>query len=205
MLGGGESPPQPSTAQITSRKGNPPINCTHASSSRTLEAATCFPAPPPSSPNLWYARRPACPTVLSRPSETDLFLILFILCRAQIRPLSGSRHVVQRGCLHLRRPHPPRRRHPNHRTSSHPVSSFFARLVGRGMIFAPSELQADKISTIVKAANVNVESYWPGLFAKLLDTRSVDDLVLSVGSGIHIAPSRIALSCVNCFHIFVDA
>jgi large subunit ribosomal protein LP1 len=73
------------------------------------------------------------------------------------------------------------------------------------MIFAPSELQADKISTIVKAANVNVESYWPGLFAKLLDTRSVDDLVLSVGSGIHIAPSRIALSCVNCFHIFVDA
>jgi ribosomal protein L12E/L44/L45/RPP1/RPP2 len=61
------------------------------------------------------------------------------------------------------------------------------------MIFAPSELQADKISTIVKAANVNVESYWPGLFAKLLDTRSVDDLVLSVGSGMHIAASRIAL------------
>jgi hypothetical protein len=60
------------------------------------------------------------------------------------------------------------------------------------MIFAPSESQADKIATIVKAANVNVESYWPGLFAKLLDTRSVDDLILSVGSGIHIAPSRIA-------------
>jgi hypothetical protein len=87
------------------------------------------------------------------------------------------------------------------------LSSFFVRFIGGGMTFAPSESQADKIATIVKAANVNVESYWPGLFAKLLDTRSVDDLILSVGSGIHIVPTRIALSCscVNWFHIFVGA
>jgi ribosomal protein L12E/L44/L45/RPP1/RPP2 len=44
--------------------------------------------------------------------------------------------------------------------------------------------QAEKIATVVKAANVKVESYWPALFAKLLEKRSVEDLILSVGSGI---------------------
>ena len=44
--------------------------------------------------------------------------------------------------------------------------------------------QAEKIATVVKAANVKVESYWPTLFAKLLEKRSVEDLILSVGSGI---------------------
>ncbi|KAH9313261.1 hypothetical protein KI387_028296, partial [Taxus chinensis] len=42
---------------------------------------------------------------------------------------------------------------------------------------------AEKITTLVKAANVKIESYWPGLFAKLLEKRSVEDLILSVGSG----------------------
>jgi hypothetical protein len=35
----------------------------------------------------------------------------------------------------------------------------------------------------VKAAGIKFEAYWPALFAKLLQTRSVDDLILSVGSG----------------------
>ena len=43
--------------------------------------------------------------------------------------------------------------------------------------------QADKILTLVKAANVEVEAYFPGLFAKLFERRSVDDLISSVGSG----------------------
>ena len=46
-------------------------------------------------------------------------------------------------------------------------------------------MQAEKIATIVKAANIKVESYWPALFAKLLEKRNVEDLILSVGSGIH--------------------
>jgi hypothetical protein len=46
-------------------------------------------------------------------------------------------------------------------------------------------LQAEKIATIVKAANIKLESYWPALFAKLLEKRSVEDLILSVGSGMH--------------------
>ncbi|KAL6658788.1 hypothetical protein ACP70R_002828 [Stipagrostis hirtigluma subsp. patula] len=49
-------------------------------------------------------------------------------------------------------------------------------------------ITAEKIATVVKAAGVKVESYWPALFAKLLEKRSVDDLVLSVGSGGGAAP-----------------
>ncbi|KAG6543316.1 hypothetical protein Mapa_015230 [Marchantia paleacea] len=44
-------------------------------------------------------------------------------------------------------------------------------------------ITADKIATLVKAANVTVESYWPSLFAKLLEKRSVEDLITNVGSG----------------------
>lgn len=35
---------------------------------------------------------------------------------------------------------------------------------------------------MLKAANVSVESYWPGLFAKLAQNRNVDDLVLNAGA-----------------------
>ncbi|XP_062225988.1 large ribosomal subunit protein P1-like [Phragmites australis] len=49
-------------------------------------------------------------------------------------------------------------------------------------------ITADKIAAVVKAANIKVESYWPALFAKLLEKRSVDDLILSVGSGGGAAP-----------------
>ncbi|CAI9774211.1 unnamed protein product [Fraxinus pennsylvanica] len=42
---------------------------------------------------------------------------------------------------------------------------------------------AEKIATLVKAANVSVESYWPSLFAKLCEKRSIEDLVTNVGAG----------------------
>ncbi|XP_042001638.1 60S acidic ribosomal protein P1-like [Salvia splendens] len=44
-------------------------------------------------------------------------------------------------------------------------------------------ITAEKISTMLKAANVPVESYWPALFAKLCQNRNVDDLILNVGAG----------------------
>lgn len=43
-------------------------------------------------------------------------------------------------------------------------------------------LQAEKISTLLKAANVEVESYWPSLFAKLAEKRNLDDLILNSGA-----------------------
>ncbi|KAL1553305.1 ribosomal protein P1A [Salvia divinorum] len=44
-------------------------------------------------------------------------------------------------------------------------------------------ITAEKISTVLKAANLSVESYWPVLFAKLCQNRNVDDLILNVGAG----------------------
>lgn len=35
----------------------------------------------------------------------------------------------------------------------------------------------------MKAANVTVDSYWPGLFAKLAEKRNIEDLIMNVGSG----------------------
>ncbi|GER33435.1 60S acidic ribosomal protein P1 [Striga asiatica] len=42
---------------------------------------------------------------------------------------------------------------------------------------------AEKIATLVKAANLNVESYWPSLFAKLCEKKNIEDLIVNVGSG----------------------
>ncbi|XP_068634120.1 large ribosomal subunit protein P1-like isoform X2 [Aristolochia californica] len=42
---------------------------------------------------------------------------------------------------------------------------------------------ADKISLLCEAANVVVEAYWFGLFAKLAQKRGVGELILNVGSG----------------------
>ncbi|XP_055712500.1 60S acidic ribosomal protein P1 [Phlebotomus papatasi] len=43
---------------------------------------------------------------------------------------------------------------------------------------------AEKINTILKAANVEVEPYWPGLFSKALEGVNVKDLITSIGSGV---------------------
>ncbi|KAL9678593.1 hypothetical protein QQ045_016441 [Rhodiola kirilowii] len=44
-------------------------------------------------------------------------------------------------------------------------------------------ITAEKIATLVKAANISVESYWPSLFAKLVEKKNIEDLILNVGSG----------------------
>ncbi|RVW62577.1 60S acidic ribosomal protein P1 [Vitis vinifera] len=38
----------------------------------------------------------------------------------------------------------------------------------------------EKINTLVKAAKVEVESYWMALFAKLVEKRNVEDLILQI-------------------------
>ncbi|XP_016481971.1 uncharacterized protein LOC107802904 [Nicotiana tabacum] len=44
-------------------------------------------------------------------------------------------------------------------------------------------ITAEKISALVKAANVTVEPYWPLLFAKLAEKRNLGDLIMNVGAG----------------------
>ena len=48
---------------------------------------------------------------------------------------------------------------------------------------------AEKIQTVLKAANVDVEPYWPGLFAKALDGVDIKALLTNVGSGVGAAPA----------------
>lgn len=42
---------------------------------------------------------------------------------------------------------------------------------------------------MIKAANVEVEPYWPGLFAKALETTNVKDLITNIGSAVGAAPA----------------
>ena len=42
---------------------------------------------------------------------------------------------------------------------------------------------AEKISALLKAANVKTQPFYPGLFAKVLATKNVDDIIMSAGSG----------------------
>jgi large subunit ribosomal protein LP1 len=44
-------------------------------------------------------------------------------------------------------------------------------------------ITAEKIATLVKAANISVESYWPSLFAKLAEKKNIEDLICNVGAG----------------------
>jgi len=43
-------------------------------------------------------------------------------------------------------------------------------------------VKADKLKTLVKAAGVDVEPYWYGLFAKLLASKKITDLISGVGA-----------------------
>lgn len=46
-----------------------------------------------------------------------------------------------------------------------------------------SPVTVDKLQTLIKTANVDVEPFWPGLFAKAVDSLSLKDLVSNVGAG----------------------
>ena len=50
-------------------------------------------------------------------------------------------------------------------------------------------ITGDKIATLLKAANVEVEPFWPGLFAKALEGINVADLIGSVSSGVGSGPA----------------
>jgi len=44
------------------------------------------------------------------------------------------------------------------------------------------DIKGEKISSILKAANYDIEPYWPGLFASALEGVKVTDLIKNIGS-----------------------
>jgi large subunit ribosomal protein LP1 len=44
------------------------------------------------------------------------------------------------------------------------------------------DIKGDKIASILKAANYEIEPYWPGLFASALEGVKVTDLIKNIGS-----------------------
>ncbi|KAL2905568.1 60S acidic ribosomal protein P1 [Bienertia sinuspersici] len=49
-------------------------------------------------------------------------------------------------------------------------------------------LQAEKVATLDSAPNISIEFFWPSLFAKLLEEKNIEDLILNVGAGGGAAP-----------------
>merc|ERR1711872_845303 len=45
-------------------------------------------------------------------------------------------------------------------------------------------ITVEKINTILKAANVSVEPYWPGLFAKAAGGLDLKSIVSNIGAGV---------------------
>ncbi|KAI5059957.1 hypothetical protein GOP47_0024377 [Adiantum capillus-veneris] len=68
-----------------------------------------------------------------------------------------------------------------------------------GCTYAALILHDDNIAITAEkiAANVQVEAYWPALFAKLLEKHSVEDLITNVGSGGGGAPVAAASAAVS--------
>eukprot|EP00878_Enallax_costatus_P009606 GHUV01010037.1.p2 GENE.GHUV01010037.1~~GHUV01010037.1.p2 ORF type:complete len:110 (+),score=49.36 GHUV01010037.1:47-376(+) len=54
------------------------------------------------------------------------------------------------------------------------------------------DITADNINSIVKAAGITVEPYWPSLFVKLFAKKSIEDLICNVGAGGGGAPAAAA-------------
>merc|ERR1712137_196688 len=50
-------------------------------------------------------------------------------------------------------------------------------------------ITSEKLATILKAAGVSVEPYWPGLFSKALEGMNVKELIQNVGSSAGSAPA----------------
>lgn len=46
-----------------------------------------------------------------------------------------------------------------------------------------SPVTVEKLQTLLKAASVDVEPFWPGLFAKAVESLNLKDLVSNVGAG----------------------
>merc|ERR1711937_992482 len=54
------------------------------------------------------------------------------------------------------------------------------------------DITGDKIATLLKAAKVDVEPFWPGLFAGALKNCNVSELISNISSGVGAGPAAAA-------------
>lgn len=59
--------------------------------------------------------------------------------------------------------------------------------------------QGEKIQTLLKAANVEVEPYWPGLFSKALESINPKDLITNISSGVGSAGPAVGGGAGECY------
>jgi ribosomal protein L12E/L44/L45/RPP1/RPP2 len=97
-----------------------------------------------------------------------------MVARATRRPPGAARQAQQPSLGALAQPAAPA---PGARPRSPP------QVLLQPLTFSLPPPQADAINTIVKAAGIEVEPYWPALFAKLFAKKSMDDLITNVGAG----------------------
>lgn len=70
-------------------------------------------------------------------------------------------------------------------------------------------ITSDKIATILKAAGVSVEPYWPSLFSKALDGVNVKEMISNISSGAsYVNPNAIEFqftnsTCVDNVHVSI--
>ncbi|KAK7603795.1 hypothetical protein V9T40_003794 [Parthenolecanium corni] len=69
-------------------------------------------------------------------------------------------------------------------TNKNEIACVYASLI---LVDDDIAVTGEKIQTVLKAANVDVEPYWPGLFAKALEGLNPKDLISNVGSGVGAA------------------
>ncbi|CBY36537.1 unnamed protein product [Oikopleura dioica] len=51
------------------------------------------------------------------------------------------------------------------------------------------DISGDKIASLLKAANVDFEPFWPGLFAGALKNCNVSELISNISSGVGAGPA----------------
>jgi ribosomal protein L12E/L44/L45/RPP1/RPP2 len=83
-------------------------------------------------------------------------------------------------------------------------SSLFLRLLIAFFFFCfglwHRSLQGEKISTLLDAASVTYEPFWPSLFAKALTGRNVKDMVGPKRQLVIYRPAAVPLTVSSCLH-----
>lgn len=74
---------------------------------------------------------------------------------------------------------------------------FFSLSFGSKFFSCSKNAQGDKIASILKAADIEFEAFWPNLFAKAVGTKDIGALIFNIGSGGGGAPAPAAGGAVR--------